>query len=312
MKFRKLGSSDLTVSEVGLGCNNFGGRIDLEATQRVVDRCLELGVNLFDTADVYGGSGKSEEFLGKALGSRRSDVLIATKFGAKFADGKQGAKASYIRQAVEVSLSRLNTEWIDLYQLHTPDPSTPLEETLGALNELVQSGKVRFIGCSNLPAWQVTDSKWISLTKGYASFVSCQDEYSLVRREVEQELIPMATQFNIGLLPYFPLASGLLTGKYKKGEPLPEGTRFSNSQGLADRYMTDANWNKVQALDTFAKDAGHSLLELAFCWLLRQPTVSSVIAGATKPEQVEGNVKAANWTLSEDEIAAVDRILGAK
>jgi aryl-alcohol dehydrogenase-like predicted oxidoreductase len=309
MEFRKLGSSDLMVSEVGLGCNNFGGRIDLEATRQVVHKSLDLGVNLFDTADVYGGAGKSEEFLGEVLGSRRSEILIATKFGHKMEEGKQGASPAYVRQAVEDSLTRLKTDYIDLYQLHTPDPLTPMLETLEALNELVTSGKVRYIGCSNLPAWQVVDAHWISLTRNYASFVSCQDEYSLLKREVETELIPMANKFDLGILPYFPLASGLLTGKYKKDSPLPEGTRFAKSQGLADRYMTESNWQKVIKLEEFAQNAGHTLLELAFSWLLRQSAVSSVIAGATKPEQVEANVGAAGWKLSAEELEEIEKLI---
>jgi aryl-alcohol dehydrogenase-like predicted oxidoreductase len=308
MQFRKLGHSGLEVSEVGLGCNNFGGRIDLEATRAVVHKSLDLEINLFDTADVYGGGGKSEEFLGEVLGSRRKEVIVATKFGHKMDEHRKGAKASYIVQAVEDSLKRLKTDYIDLYQLHTPDPTTPLEETLGALSELIKSGKVRAIGCSNLPAWEVTDAHWISKTKGFAEFTSCQDEYSLLDRKIEADLVPMSKRFNLGILPYFPLASGLLTGKYRHGEALPEGTRFANSQGLTDRYMTEANWKKVQSYESFAQDAGHTLLELAFSWLLREPEISSVIAGATKPGQVESNVAAAGWKLSAEEIAAVDKI----
>jgi aryl-alcohol dehydrogenase-like predicted oxidoreductase len=311
MEFRTLGTSELKVSEVGLGCNNFGGRIDLEATRAVVHKCLDLGINLFDTADVYGGSGKSEEFLGEVLGSRRSEILIATKFGHVMSENKKGANPAYIRQAVDDSLSRLKTDVIDLYQLHTPDPTTPIEETLGALTQLVESGKVRFIGCSNLPAWEVADSLWISKTKGLKGFVSCQDEYSLLKTEVEQELIPMAEKFQVGILPYFPLASGLLTGKYKQDQAIPEGTRFAKSQGLADRYMTESNWKKVKALEAFAHGAGHTILELAFSWLLRKECVSSVIAGATKPEQVTANVEAASWKLSPQDISAVDEILKA-
>lgn len=310
MRFRQLGSSDLKVSEVGLGCNNFGRRMDLEQTGRVVDKAIELGINLFDTADVYGGS-KSEEFLGELLGSRRKQIVLATKFGHPMDDSgaNQGASAGYIVRAVEASLSRLKTDVIDLYQLHTPDPKTPMVETLTALDKLVKAGKVRYIGCSNLPAWQVADSRWIALTKGLSPFVSCQDEYSLVHRDPEKELIPMCTHFGMSLLPYFPLASGLLTGKYVRGQAAPEGTRFSGSQGLADRYMTENNWNAVDKLTAFAEERGHTILDLAFGWLLSKPAVASVIAGATKPEQLEANAKAGEWRLSEEELAKIAEIL---
>ena len=311
MKLRQLGNSDLKVSEVGLGCNNFGRRIDLEQTGRVVDKAIELGINLFDTADVYGGS-KSEEFLGELLGNRRKQIVLATKFGHPMEDSgtKQGASAGYIVRAVEDSLARLKTDVIDLYQLHTPDPKTPMEETLTALDRLVKDGKVRYIGCSNLPAWQVVDSHWIAQTKSLSPFVSCQDEYSLVHRDPEKELLPMCAQFGMSLLPYFPLASGLLTGKYKRGEEAPEGTRFSSTQALADRYMNDKNWTAVEALSAFSQESGHTILDLAFGWLLSRPEVASVIAGATKPEQLEANAKAGEWELSEDEKTKVAEILG--
>jgi len=313
VELRNLGKSGLKVSKVGLGCNNFGGRIDLEATRKVVDSAIEHGITLFDTADVYGQRGGSETLLGEILGDRRKDIILATKFAAGMDDAglKRGASRRYILNAVEDSLRRLKTDWIDLYQLHTPDNATPMEETLSALESLISSGKVRYIGCSNLPAWQVADSQWISRVRGWSAFVSYQDEYSLVVRDPEKELIPMAQKFGLGLLPYFPLASGLLTGKYKQGEPFPEGARLTTSQGMADRYMTEKNWAIVQGLTAFSEERGHTLLELAFSWLVAQPTVSSVIAGATKPEQIEKNATAADWNLSAEELAAVGKILDA-
>ncbi len=310
MKFHQLGGTDLQVSAVGLGCNNFGRRIDLEQTRRVVDKAIDLGINLFDTADVY-GAGKSEEFLGELLGSRRKQIVLATKFGHPMDDSgtRQGASAAYIVRAVEDSLRRLKTDVIDLYQLHTPDPKTPMEETLGALDGLVKAGKVRHIGCSNVPAWQVADSRWIAKTKSLAPFITCQDEYSLLHRDPERELLPMCAHFGMSLLPYFPLASGLLTGKYTQGQAAPEGTRYNASPAFADRYMTESNWAKIRALTAFAQDRGHSLLDLAFGWLLSKPQTASVIAGATKPEQLEANVKAGAWVLSEEESAKVADIL---
>jgi aryl-alcohol dehydrogenase-like predicted oxidoreductase len=311
MDQRNLGKSGLRVSKVGLGCNNFGGRIDLEATRAVVHKSLDLGITLFDTADIYGNRGGSENFLGQVLGDRRKDIVLATKFGHDMDDAglKKGASRRYIISAVEDSLTRLKTDWIDLYQLHTPDPLTPMEETLRALDDLVSQGKVRYIGCSNVPAWQVVDSLWISRTSGLESFVSCQDEYSLLERDVETELVPMTKEHGIGILPYFPIASGMLTGKYKRNQQAPEGTRLANSQGLANRYMNDKTWDLVEKLEAFATGKGHTILELAFSWLACQPTVSSVIAGATKPEQVEQNVKAANWVLTQEELDEVAKIL---
>ncbi len=311
MEHRNLGKSGLRVSKVGLGCNNFGGRIDLEATRAVVHKGLDLGVTLFDTADIYGERGGSEQFLGQILGDRRKEIVLATKFGSAMDDSgrNQGASRRYIVAAVEESLRRLKTDWIDLYQLHTPDPLTPLGETLRALDDLVRQGKVRYIGCSNLPAWQVADSVWISRTGGLEAFASCQDEYSLLVRDVEKELVPAAKEYGLGVLPYFPLASGLLTGKYKRGQPMPEGARLTKTQRLADRYMTEQNWAVVEKLEAFASERGHTLLELAFSWLAAQPTVSSVIAGATKPEQVELNVTAADWVLSGEDLGEVDEIV---
>ena len=310
MNRRSLGKSGLQVSTVGLGCNNFGGRIDLEAARKVVHKALDLGITLFDTADIYGDDGGSEDCLGQILGDRRKDIVLATKFGMEF--GKtgvmKGASRRYIMSAVEDSLRRLKTDWIDLYQLHAPDPLTPMEETLRSLDDLVRQGKVRYIGCSNLPAWQVVEAQWIARQQGLESFISCQDEYSLVRRDLEGELQPAMQSYGLGLLPFFPLASGLLTGKYKRNAPPPEGTRFATTQRLADRYATAANWAIVEGLADFCAKRGHSLLELAFSWLLAPPPVASVIAGATKPEQLEQNVKAADWALTPEDLAEIDRL----
>ncbi|HVY41648.1 MAG TPA: aldo/keto reductase [Hyphomicrobiaceae bacterium] len=311
MKERNLGPSGLRVSLVGLGCNNFGGRIDLEASRRVVHKALDLGITLFDTADMYGERGGSETCLGEILGDRRKDIVLATKFGmAMDNEGRlKGGSRRYIMRAVEDSLRRLKTDWIDHYQLHQPDPLTPIEETLRALDDLVKQGKVRYIGCSNLPAWQVAQAQETSKRLNLNSFISCQDEYSLlVRNVVEPQLAAAITHYGMGLLPYFPLASGLLTGKYKRNAPMPQGARLTNTQRLADRYVTDANWPIVEQLEAFCAKRGRTLLELAFSWLVAQPYVSSVIAGATRPEQLEANVKAVDWALTPEELAEVDRI----
>ena len=309
MQIRNLGSSGLRFTVVGLGCNNFGGRLDLAATRLVVDKALDLGITLFDTADIYGNEGGSEEQLGEVLGPRRKQIVLATKFGMPMDKAeKKGASRRYIVSAVEDSLRRLRTDWIDLYQLHQPDPFTPIEETLRALDDLVRQGKVRYIGCSNLPAWQVKDSLWTSQTRNLNAFISCQDEYSLLVRAPEKELLPAMRKFGLGLLPYFPLASGLLTGKYQQAQPMPSGARLTNSKGLASRYVNDRNWNIVELLRSFCEQRERSLLELAFSWLLAHPEVSSVIAGATKPEQLESNVRAAEWQLTPEEMEEVDRI----
>jgi aryl-alcohol dehydrogenase-like predicted oxidoreductase len=310
VKQRRLGSSGLQVSVVGLGCNNFGAWIDLEASRKVVHKALDLGITLLDTADTYGNRGGSEEMLGQILGDRRKDVVLATKFAMPMNDAEtlKGASRRYIMRAVEDSLRRLRTDWIDLYQQHRPDPLTPIEETLRALDDLVRQGKVRYVGCSNLPAWQVVEAQWTSTHRNLNAFVSCQDEYSLLVRDIEKDLIPAMQGYGLGLLPFFPLASGLLTGKYKRNAPLPEGTRLATTQRLANRYMTDANWPVVERLAEFAAKRGHTMVELAFSWLAARPAVSSIIAGATKPEQVEQNVKAADWALTADDIAEIDRL----
>ena len=305
---RTLGSSDIQVSAVGIGCNAFGSRIDLRQTKAVVDAAIEHGVTFFDTADTY-GKGSSEELLGRALGDRRDQVVIATKFGMDMEgvngdDGGRRGTSAYVRTAVEASLRRLGTDHIDLYQLHTPDPSTPIEETLGALTELVAEGKVRAIGSSNLQAWQVVDADWRSRTGGHAAFVTAQNEYSLYNRLAEVELVPACLELGIGILPYFPLAYGLLTGKYRRGEAAPEGTRLSVQQAR----LAGADWDRIDALQAFADERGASLLDVAIGGLAAQPAVTSVIAGVTRPEQVEANLVAAAWTPSADDLAALAEI----
>jgi aryl-alcohol dehydrogenase-like predicted oxidoreductase len=309
MQTRNLGQSGLQVSLVGLGCNNFGV-LDIERSRKVVHRALDLGITLFDTADVYGNRGGSEEQLGEILGVWRKDIVLATKFGMQMDDQgvKIGASRRYIMSAVEASLNRLKTDWIDLYQLHRADPRTPIDETLSALDDLVRSGKVRYIGCSNVPAWGVADASWTARELRSSRFICAQDEYSLLVRDAERELIPSLRAHDMGLVPYFPLASGLLTGKYKHGADVPEGTRMALMKRLADRYMTGRNWQIVDALDAFCSARGHTLLELAFSWLASRKPVASVIAGATRPEQVEQNVKAVEWELTAEELAEVDRL----
>jgi aryl-alcohol dehydrogenase-like predicted oxidoreductase len=309
MEKRKLGKSEIEVSVVGLGCNNFGA-LPVEASKRVVDRAIELGITLFDTADVYGNRGGSESQLGEILGPRRKDIVLATKFAMPMDDAgtKSGASADYIRQACEDSLKRLRTDYIDLYQQHRPDPKTPIEETLGALDDLVKQGKVRAIGCSNMPADQLTAAQDVSRSRHLAGYVTAQDEYSLLVRGIETALVPTLEKEGMGLLPYFPLASGLLTGKYEKGKDIPAGTRYARMGRFGERYMTEENWRIVEALSALAKSKGHSILELAFAWLIAHPTLSSVIAGATRPEQVEQNVRAASWKLSQADVAEANRL----
>ncbi len=308
MQTRTLGHSGLTVSVVGLGCNNFGGRLDQAGTTAVVRRALDAGITLFDTADIYGNRGGSEELLGRALGAERANIVLASKFGMDMGEGRKGARPAYIREALHASLRRLGTEYLDLYQLHTPDPETPIEDTLGTLNDLVQEGLVRAVGVSNMPAADVRAADALARQHGWARFTSCQDEHSLLVRDVEQDLIPATRDLNLGLLPYFPLASGLLTGKYRAGADLPAGARITGSQGAQDRYLTERNWAVVEDLRAFAQGRGHTLLDLAFSWLLSFDVTSSVIAGATKPEQIDANVGAAGWTLTPEELAEVDRI----
>ncbi len=295
MEKRRIGS--LEVSVAGIGCNNFGWRINAQETAQVVDAALDAGVHFFDTADIYGG-GQSEEYLGKALGSRRSKIVLATKFGLPMDDQRKGAKPAYVKQALEDSLRRLQTDHIDLYQLHKPDPTTPIADTLGALEELKQAGKVREIGCSNFTAEQIRESK---------KFVSVQNEYSLLHRDPEAEVLPECVRSHVAFLPYFPLANGILTGKYRKGQPPPKGTR--GGDGWGPKVFSDANLDKVEALIQFAESHGHTMLELAMSWLACQPAVASVIAGAKTAEQIKMNAAAVNWKLTEAQLAEVDQIL---
>ena len=310
MEIRNLGQSGLRVSAIGLGCNNFGGRIDFDATRAVIHKAIDLGITLLDTSDTYGERGGSETEMGKVLGDRRKDIVLATKFGNPMdtIGVKQGGARRYIMTAVEDSLRRLRTDWIDLYQIHSFDPLTPIEETLRATDDLVRQGKVRYIGCSNFPAWRVTEAHWTAQANGLNRFISNQDEYSLIFRAPETELMPAARAAGMGMLPYFPLASGLLTGKYRRNAPMPPGTRLAATQRLADRYLTERNWAIAEKLGDFVEARGKTMLELAFSWLLSRDPVTSVIAGATKPEQLEQNVKAGAWKLTAEELAEIDRI----
>ena len=310
MEIRNLGQSGLRVSAIGLGCNNFGGRIDLEATRAVIHKAIDLGITLFDTADTYGERGGSETQMGQVLGDQRKHIVLATKFGNPMDDTgvKRGGARRYIMTAVEDSLRRLRTDWIDLYQIHSFDQHTPIEETLRALDDLVRHGKVRYIGCSNFPAWRLTEAHWTAHVHGLNRFVSCQDEYSLIFRSPEAELMPAARAAGMGMLPYFPLASGLLTGKYRRNAPMPPGTRLASTQRLAERYLTERNWVIAEKLADFVAARNRTMLDLAFSWLLSREPVTSVIAGATKTAQLEQNVKAGAWKLTADELAEIDRI----
>ncbi|MCH8161413.1 MAG: aldo/keto reductase [Chloroflexi bacterium] len=310
MEYKNLGNSGLRVSVVGLGCNNFGRRCDQAATTAVVEKALDSGVTLFDTADVYGPRGLSEEFLGVALKGKRREAIIATKFMGPMGEGTlwSGASRRYIFDAIDASLKRLDTDYVDLYQIHFPDVNTPIAETMRALDEVVRSGRARYVGCSNFAGWQVVEAQWVARSGHFSEFVSAQNQYNLLDRRIERELVPAASAYGMGVLPYFPLASGFLTGKYKQGEAPPEGTRLAAGGGMADRVLTEGNFETLQKLESFAESAGHTMLELAIGWLASQPHVSSVISGATKPEQVEQNVAAGEWKLNAEEMAKVNEI----
>lgn len=308
MTYRPLGESGLIVSAVGLGCNAFGTRIEADTTDLVVDTALEHGITLFDTADIY-GHGQSEELLGAALGSRRDQVIVATKFGGdmKGANGPDwGARGSrrYIRRAIDASLRRLDTDWIDLYQIHFPDALTPIEETLAALDELVTEGKVRYIGSSNFDGWQVVDADWVARSSGFERFISAQNKYSLYDRTAEDELIPACEHVGVGVLPYYPLEYGLLSGKYRRDEPAPTGTRLSARPALLEA----ADFDRIEALERFAAKQGVGILDVAIGGLAAQPAVASVIAGATRPEQVAANVAALAWQPTAADLAALDEL----
>ncbi|WP_371619232.1 aldo/keto reductase [Streptomyces sp. NBC_00454] len=313
MRYLPLGNSGLQVSAIGLGCNNFGGRLDVRATRGVVDAALDAGITLLDTADIYGGLGGSETQLGEVLKGRRDQVVLATKFGYHSMDMGYGAAAgsrggrAYIRRAVEESLRRLQTDHIDLYQLHSPDPSVAIGETLAALTELVAEGKIRYIGHSNLSGWQLAEAAHVARETGATPFVSAQNEWSLLQRSAERELVPAALHYGVGVLPYFPLANGLLTGKIRRGAPVPAGSRLEGR----DAYLTDARLDIVEALAALAEKHGRTVLELAIGWLGAQPGCSSVIAGATSAEQVRANAAVADRPLDAELLAEVDAIAGA-
>jgi aryl-alcohol dehydrogenase-like predicted oxidoreductase len=315
MEQRNVGRSGLRASLLGLGCNNFGTRLDVAATRRVVFRALDIGATFFDTADAY-GLGGSESQLGDILGDRRKDVVLATKFGmAMDKEGRlSGASRRYIMSAVEASLKRLRTDWIDFYQLHQPDPLTPIDETLAALDDLIRQGKVLYVGCSNLPAWQVVEANLTAAARGSVAFLACQEEYSLLVREIERELLPAMTKFGLSLLPYRPIAGGFLTGKYRRGEPPPEGARLSTGamKRFADKFLTDENWDRLDRLEALAREGGRTLLDLAFGWLAAKPFIPSVIAGASTPEQLDENYKAVSCGLTQAELAQIDAIFSPR
>jgi aryl-alcohol dehydrogenase-like predicted oxidoreductase len=311
VEYRSLGRSGLQVSVVGLGCNNFGGRVDAAGTAAVVNKCIEMGITLFDTADIY-GRGMSEEFMAPALKPHRRDIVIATKAAAAMGEGPywKGLSRKYLMEAVDASLRRLDTDYIDLFQVHFPDPNTPIEETLRTLDDIVKSGKVRYIGHCNFYGWQAVEADWVARTEHLTRFISAQNEYNLLQRNVETELAPACLKYGLGMLPYCPLASGFLTGKYRPNEAPPEGTRLSNPAGPFGRILNEGNFDKLMKLEKFAEERGHTMIELAFSWLASKPFIGSVIAGATKPEQVEVNAKAADWELTDEEFAEVDEIMG--
>jgi len=310
MQQRNIGTSGLRVTVVGLGCNNFGLRIDEAASKAVIHKALDLGITLFDTADIYGNRGGSETFLGRYLGPRRKDIVIASKFGNPMdAEGRlQGGSRRYIMSAVEASLKRLQTDWIDLYQMHKPDPLTPIEETMRALDDLVRQGKIRYIGCSSAPAWQYVAMHWTARHHGLNPIIAGELEYSLLVRDVEREHVPAMLAHGMGLLPYYPLAAGFLTGKYKRGDKIADSARLSSNKRYGPKFVTDRNWTILEQLEAFCKARGRTLVELALSWMAAQPVIPSVIAGATRPEQLESNVKAVGWKLSPEDLAEIDRI----
>ncbi len=308
MEYRKLGPSGLEVSAIGLGTNNFGRRVDAAGTVRVLDRALDEDVTFIDTANIYSG-GQSETFIGKAILGKRDQFILATKAAMKVGDGPNevGASRHHLFAEIEKSLKRLRTDYVDLYQIHRADPNTPIEETLHALDQLVTQGKVRYVGCSNYASWEVCEAVWASRMNNLVSFSTVQPRYSMLDRKVESELVPFCKTYGIGILPYFPLANGFLTGKYRRGEPAPEGTRLAGGdRGL----FTDSNFDTLESLERFATKRDRTVLDLAFAWLLANPAVTSVIAGATKSEQVSANAKTVEWQLSDEDMEEIDQILG--
>lgn len=310
MEYRRLGRSGLEVSTVGLGTNNFGGRMDYEPTERVVKQCIEIGINMIDTSNSY-GSTKSEEYIGRAVKGNRDKVLLATKFASAMGKGpnQQGTSRTHIMTEVEKSLKRLDTDYIDLYQVHFPDQQTPIEETLRTLDDLVGQGKVRYVGCSNFAAWQIAQAMEVAKARGFEPLISDQPQYSMLRRDVEKEIVPCCQEYGLGIIPFSPLAGGFLTGKYEKGKPGPEGARLSGNSRQAASLFTETNFAVLEQLENFAEERGHTMVELAIAWLLGNPVVSTVIAGATKPEQVLENAKAAEWHLTAEDMKALDVFL---
>ncbi|MDG4793994.1 aldo/keto reductase [Micromonospora sp. WMMD1082] len=314
MTYRRLGDSGLVVSVVGIGCNNFGRKLDLDGTHAVVDAALDVGINFFDTADIYGEPhGASEAQLGAALKGRRDDVVVATKFGMSMGGGNGrdfGVRGSrrYVVRAVEASLRRLDTDYIDLYQFHEPDPGTPIDETLSALDDLVRAGKVRYLGNSNFTGWQIADADWTAKTRGLTRFVSAQNHYSLLNRDAEIEVLPACERFGLGMLPFFPLANGLLTGKYQRGEAPPAGSRLAGGGRYAQR-LAAADWDTIEGIEAYAAERGVSMLHVAIGGLAAQPAVTSVIAGATTAEQVRANAEAGAWQPSEADLKALREVL---
>ncbi len=321
MEYRRLGNSGLKVSVLGLGCNNFGGRTDERQSNLVLDRALELGVNFIDTANQY-SKGESEEIIGKALKGRRRDVVLATKGGSFWGTGpnESGASRKHIMDCVEDSLRRLDTDYVDLYYIHRPDPNTPIEETMRTLDDLVRQGKIRYIGCSNYAAWQACEALFTSKALGLSSFVCAQNEYNMLNRGVERELAPFCSAHGVGIVPFWPLGGGFLTGKYREGESIPQGARFDDAsktrpaqvalaKSYQERFLTERNFRMLARLEEFAGQHGHAVSELAVAWLASNPVVRSIIAGASRPEQVEANAKGAEWAMSPQEIAEVNEIL---
>ncbi|MGC5050036.1 aldo/keto reductase [Micromonospora sp. DT48] len=314
MTYRRLGDSGLVVSVVGIGCNNFGRKLDADGTRAVVDAALDVGINFFDTADIYGEPhGASEEQLGAALKGRRDEVVLATKFGMSMAGGNGrdfGVRGSrrYVIRAVEASLRRLDTDYIDLYQFHEPDPGTPIDETLSVLDDLVHAGKVRYLGNSNFAGWQIADADWTAKDRGFTRFVSAQNHYSLLNRDAEIEVLPACDRFGLGMLPFFPLANGLLTGKYKRGEAPPAGSRLAGGGRYAQR-LAAADWDTIEAIEAYAAERDVTMLQVAIGGLAAQPAVTSVIAGATTPEQVRANAEAGSWQPSDADLKALREVL---
>ena len=314
MQYRKLGNSGLDISTVGIGTNNFGRRMDLNATQKVIHKAIDLGINFFDTSNTYGNQ-LSEEYIGKTITKDiRRNIIIATKFGMDMGGipNNIGASRKHILEQVDDSLKRLNSDYIDLYQIHVPDPHTPILETLTPLNDLVRSGKVRYIGCSNFAGWQIAQAMETSRKESLEAFVSNQPEYSMLNRSIETEILPACENYKLGILPLFPLANGFLTGKYKRNQPPPSGTRLSESAESANAYFTSKNFDIIEKLEQLANDANHTVTELAISWLLSNNNVSSVISGATKTSQLEINAKAADWDLETDVLDEIEIILNSK